>query len=134
MLGLHFVDDVTRTPTVDDGSGRDRATRSEPHSLLNRTGGDLLVEDPLEILFDAPIQRVGAYIGNFDPGDPDTPRTALLTAYDGAGMPLFTVSRTDFGPDVTTFLGLDVGSARIRKLHLSYGPGTVEEIDDLLVE
>lgn len=133
-LGVLFVDDETTTPLIIDDNIRVGFTKSEPYSLSN--DADTLEPGsagvPLTMVFTAPIQRVGMYIGN---GAVGTIIEATLTAYDEDGTAIMSVVRSGFSNDVKTFIGLDAGVASIRQVRLGYGNTSLsEEIDDLLFE
>jgi hypothetical protein len=131
-LGVLFLDDGFTTPLIIDDSQRGGTTHSGVFSLAN--DADTLDPGsagvPLTITFLNPIQRVGMYIGNGQ----ETIQAAL-TAYDEFGIPVFTVTRTDFLNNVETFIGIDAGMTIIKELKLDYGDTSAsEEIDDLLFE
>lgn len=131
-LGVIFLDDESTTPLIINDTQRQGITYSPHFSLANDADtinpGSAGV--PLTITFVNAVQRAGMYIGN---GQGTT--VATLTAYDGGGNSLFTVNRTGFGNDVTTFIGIDAGTPIIKKLKLDYGLTSLfEEIDDLMFE
>jgi hypothetical protein len=130
--GVCFVDNEnTSVPIIVDDRIRQGSTKSLPYSLFNGQGspdpGSINV--PLTMNFTPPVRRVGMYIGN-GLGFP-----AVLRAYGEDGDLIFSVTRTGFGNDVKTFIGMDVGFASIVQVQLDYGDTLLgEEIDDLIFE
>lgn len=147
--GITFDDDATTTPKIigDCASLDDpcrfppgTATESERFSLWNSP--DTLPVGPIDpvpnsagipltINLVQPVQRVGMYIGN----DDTSSTTATLTAFDAAGAEIKAVTKGNFGPASTNFLGIDAGRATIASIELDYGSSPLgEELDDLIIE
>lgn len=131
-FGVTFLDDGVRTPLIIGPWNRPgTATQSGDFSLLNNNDAPMTSENvPLVISFSTARQKVGVYIGA---GDGTFP--ARLTAYGSDGGEIFTATLAGFDGNVTNFLGLDAGSARVVEVRLDYGNEVhAETVDDLLFE
>ena len=131
-LGVAFLDDASTTPLIVDDAIRGATTHSDGQSLSNDADtvqpGSAGV--PLTILFQAPVRRVGMYIGNGSAGT-----QATLSAFDVTAPLIFSATNSSFGDAVETFIGIDAGSAIIGEVRLDYGNTLAsEEIDDLMFE
>jgi hypothetical protein len=147
--GLSFNDDPTTTPKIlGDCASLDEPCRFPPgtgtqsgrFSLWNSP--DTLPVGPVDpvpnsagipltVNFVQPVQRVAVHIGN----DDTSSTTATLTAFDPGGQEIKTVTRQNFGPASTNFVGIDAGRANIAGIELDYGQSPLgEEIDDLVIE
>lgn len=126
--GVHFVDPANMEPKTRDFALRGAATISQPNSLYAQpVPGPSSYGIPLEILFDQPQYRVGAFLGNGGAGVTQ----ARLHAYDAALNLIGEVSDNVHAP-VTEFLGIHSFAGGIRKVIIEYPSSSLaEEIDNL---
>ncbi|MEW5870826.1 MAG: hypothetical protein AB1894_16250 [Chloroflexota bacterium] len=130
--GVTFVDNVHVDPIIRGIAQRGGVpTASMPNSLYgNPQPGPSSFGIPLIILFNAPVYRVGMYIGNGGAGT--TPAT--LRAYDSGGNLIGSVS-DPAGQAVTEFLGIYALEGGIRQVQLDYSLSSLaEEIDNLIFD
>jgi Zn-dependent metalloprotease len=134
-MGVTFLNDSSRTPTVIDDAQRGAQTRSGTRSLRNElAGGPVSAPMPLVMTFSSPARRVGMYVGNGA-----GVRVATLRVYDARGQLIHTATQSALGNDVNRFIGVESTTADIVEARLEYsdpvrGGAERAEIDDLLVE
>lgn len=125
--GVHIIDNDDVDPKI---AFRGADTASPPNSLLaSPQAGPSSFGIPLWIAFDAPMYRVGMYIGNGG----TLGAFSTLQAYDPAGELIGEVS--DRIPEsVTEFLGIYALEGGIKMVRLDYPISNAEEIDDLIFD
>jgi hypothetical protein len=127
LYGVSFLNTETSFATILPNS----SAPSQPNAAVNLAYEPATsANQPITITFDNPISTVGMTIGG---GDGES-TTATLTAYDGSGNVICSVSASPVPYDITAFLGLrDENGAEIRTIVLDYGDVTESEVIDNLL-